>query len=199
MRRRWLVLAFLAGGAIAPHLVGGQSTLSGPDLGQTLRGGFVIFLRHGAAETGHRPTAVAELPAPGCHGVDRPLTERGLADVRAIGEAFRRLGLPVGKVLTSPACRAIETAWYAVGRVDGLEPDLLKPRSGEVTQALLAAAPVPGTNTLIVGHLSNAMAASELSPQEGEALIFAAGPGGRARLVARVPVDGWSALAPVSR
>lgn len=38
-----------------------------------------------------------------------------------------------------------------------------------------------------------------LSPQEGEALIFAAGPGGRARLVARVPVDGWSALAPVSR
>jgi phosphohistidine phosphatase SixA len=175
-----------------------QGPLRGAELRDALRrGGFVIFFRHGAAEASQQPGARDHLPAAlrDCYGVERPLTTRGVSEVRAVGAAFRALGLPVGQVLASPACRSIDTAWYAFGRVDGFEADLVQTRGAPATvRRLLGRPPAPGTNTVIVGHVSNTLAAVNVSPEEGEALVFAPGPGGEARLVARVPVDGWTAL-----
>jgi hypothetical protein len=165
-----------------------QGPLSGAELRDALRrGGFVIFFRHGAAEPSEQPGARDHLPAAlrDCQGVERPLTTRGVNEVRAVGAAFRALGLAVGPVLASPA----------FGRVDGFEPDLVQTRGAPATvRRLLGRPPAPGTNTVIVGHVSNTLAAVNMSPEEGEALVFAPGPGGEARLVARVPVDGWTAL-----
>ncbi len=48
---------------------------------------------------------------------DRRLTERGQSDAKRIGEEFRRLGLTVDLVVSSPAARAAETAQLA-----GLQP-----------------------------------------------------------------------------
>ncbi len=185
-------------GLLIPWPAGAQAPLAGRELGEALRrGGFVIFFRHGAADTSEQPGTLVALP-PGlrnCNGPQRPLTARGITEMRAVGAAFRVLGLPVGPVLASPACRSIETAWYAFGRVDGLEPELLQTRGAPATvRRLLATAPPPGTNAVVVGHVTNTLAAVDLSPEEGEALVFAPGPGGVARLVARVPVDGWSSL-----
>jgi hypothetical protein len=62
------------------------------------QGGFVIVFRHG--ETGRvsfdRPTAVM-----GDCSTQRNLDEVGRAQVRQLGEDFKALRIPVGKVLTS--------------------------------------------------------------------------------------------------
>jgi phosphohistidine phosphatase SixA len=46
-------------------------------------------------------------------GTQRILDERGRAEARRIGEAFRRRGIGVGRVLSSRWCRALETASLA--------------------------------------------------------------------------------------
>jgi broad specificity phosphatase PhoE len=51
------------------------------------------------------------------------LTEVGQAQARAIGAAFWTADIPVGKVLGSGLCRAIETGRLAFGRVE--VPDAL--------------------------------------------------------------------------
>jgi len=124
--------------------------------------------------------------------------------MRAVGEAYRALAAPLGRVLSSPACRCIETAWYASGRAE-VTPDLMGLWGATVTEAesaeraaalrrMLATQPAPGTNTVIAAHISNILAAASLSLEEGEALIFR--PDGRSgfRLVARVKGDRWREL-----
>jgi len=102
-----------------------------------------------------------------------------VAEMRAVGEAYRALAAPVGRVMSSPACRCIETAWYAFGRAE-VTPDLMGLWGATVTEAenaeraaalrrMLAARPAPGLNTVIAAHISNILA-----------------PASRSRLVARV-------------
>ena len=87
--------------------------LVGAELVDALRdGGHVLYLRH--AETPEDGT-----DQPGSIGDcsrQRLLTDAGRADARAIGEAVRALGVPVGAVLASPYCRTVETAELAFGR-----------------------------------------------------------------------------------
>src|SRR6202035_2867623 len=45
----------------------------------------------------------------------RNLTDRGRDHSRALGEAIRSLGIPIGAVLASPMCRTMETATLAFG------------------------------------------------------------------------------------
>src|SRR5262245_24244372 len=153
-------------GPLFPLWAGAQRPLTGSELLDALRqGGFVIFFRHGAAETSERLVTLDALPPAlrDCHAAQRPLTERGVTEMRAVGAAFRALGVPVGQVLASPTCRTVETAWYAFGRVDGFEPDLMQmPGAPETVRRLLTTPPKPGTNTVIVGHISNALAVTRL-------------------------------------
>ena len=48
----------------------------------------------------------------------RPLTDKGRAEAREIGAAFRELKIPVARVLASPRCRTMETAMLAFGRAE---------------------------------------------------------------------------------
>jgi hypothetical protein len=207
--RSAVVLTRLLTGALLLLLVTGEaagadSPLSGRTLREALRqGGHIIYLRHASAVTGQRPSAVSALPGQfrDCRAPERPLTEAGVAQMRAVREAYRGLGIPVGRVLSSPACRCIETAWYAFGRVE-VTPDLMGLWGATVTEAekaeraaalrrMLSTPPAPGTNTVIAAHISNILAAASLSLEEGEALIFRPdGPEGF-RLVARVQGDRW--------
>lgn len=178
-------------------------------LGEALRrGGYVLFVRHGQAITGHRPQAVIELPFEfrDCRAPARPLTETGVAQMRALGEAVRRLGVAIGRVLASPACRCIETAWYAFGRTE-VEPALMGLWGSDVAEEdkrtrtaalrrLLATPPGQGTNTVLSAHVSNILAAANLSLAEGETLVFEPDGRGGFRLVGRVTADGWRALGP---
>ena len=43
--------------------------------------------------------------------------------MKAVGESFKKLQIPVGQVQSSPVCRCIESAWLAFEKVE-IEPDL---------------------------------------------------------------------------
>lgn len=59
---------------------------------------------------------------PGQKDYDRPLNDRGTRDAPAMGECMRERGFDVDLVVSSPAVRALSTA-YAVCDVLGLNPD----------------------------------------------------------------------------
>jgi broad specificity phosphatase PhoE len=80
--------------------------------------GSVVILRHSYAPgTFDPPTARLD----DC-STQRNLDETGRAQARAVGEAFRREGITVGSVLSSPRCRCLDTARLAFGRAESWEP-----------------------------------------------------------------------------
>jgi phosphohistidine phosphatase SixA len=76
-------------------------------------GGHVALIRHAATGPG--------LGDPKGYRLDdcstqRNLSEEGRAQARRLGERFRREGVAVGKVYTSPWCRCRDTAMEAFGK-----------------------------------------------------------------------------------
>lgn len=140
--------------------------------------------------------------------LERQLDEQGQASARAMGEAIRRLKIPIGAVLSSPTYRALETikltkfgppaTFTELGQAEqGMSADNSGTRAAWL-KAKTAEHPTTGTNTLIVTHFPNI---AEAFPQEsdrlaeGEALVLRPGKGERASLVARVKMDEWVSLA----
>jgi broad specificity phosphatase PhoE len=80
--------------------------------------GSAVVLRHSFAPGGFDP--------PGARlddcSTQRNLDERGRAQAQRIGEAFRRHGVAVGTVLSSPRCRCLDTGRLAFGRADSWDP-----------------------------------------------------------------------------
>lgn len=73
--------------------------------------GSVVVMRHSYAPgTFDPPTAKLD----DC-STQRNLDERGRAQARHVGEAFRRHGIAVGTILSSPRCRCLDTARLAFG------------------------------------------------------------------------------------
>src|SRR6266545_1285107 len=114
---RWLLRAALALALSTPAAALAQQVsappLRGPELLAALRaGGYVLYFRHADTDHGQndeRMTSVEDCTT------QRNLTDRGRAHARAIGEAIRTLGIPIGAVLASPLCRTVETAMLAFG------------------------------------------------------------------------------------
>jgi broad specificity phosphatase PhoE len=80
--------------------------------------GSVVVLRHSYAPGAFDPpTARLDDCA-----TQRNLDERGRAQARRVGEAFREHGITVGPVLSSPRCRCLDTARLAFGRVEAWGP-----------------------------------------------------------------------------
>jgi phosphohistidine phosphatase len=88
---------------------------------------------------------------------ERPLSELGRQQARALGEAFHRLGLRVGAVVTSPLVRAEQTAaeFHAGAGPEGREPeacDLLAQGVGKKRKLAKFLAGIEVENLVIVGH-----------------------------------------------
>lgn len=67
-------------------------------------------------------------------------------------------------------------------------------RGARAFRTLVGAAPDPGTNTLLVTHRPNildALGKDWFDAKEGEASIFKPPGGGKAALIARVPMADW--------
>lgn len=123
----------------------------------------------------------------------------GKDDATQMGNALRRLKIPIGEVLSSPTYRALETARYAKLPDPRTAPELGE--NGASMQGVTAAQAEwlrnhvkefpKGTNTLLVTHYPNLKAAF---PQDaanlcdGEALIFGPDGKGGAILIARVKI-----------
>jgi phosphohistidine phosphatase SixA len=178
---------------------------SGNDLLSALRaGGHVILMRH-ASSPGTPPDATqAEVDNP---QRERQLDEAGRSSARDLGEALRRLGIPIGNVLSSPTYRALETV-----RLAGLGEPKTFPQLGDNGQSMIAdmsgrraawlkaratEPPAPGRNTIIVTHFPNI---TEAFPQaaaglaDGDAMILHPDGRGSAILVARLKIGDWSKL-----
>jgi phosphohistidine phosphatase SixA len=174
-------------------------------------GGYVLVFRHGATDDSQKdvyPFKFDDMTA------QRQLSEKGRSMARQLGEALKKLGVPIGEVYTSQLNRAVETGKLLggkdVARVDALtdsgagsssamaNPDGKNARIGRAVRDLVNAPPTAGLNNLAVTHKTNVADAfgKELADiREGEALVYKTSGAGPAVLIARVQVSEWIALA----
>jgi hypothetical protein len=171
-------------------------------------GGFVVVIRHGKTEAG---TAMSEDKSPldlaNCSD-QAMLSEAGREQARAIGKAFSSAGIPVGKVLASGYCRAIEMARLAFGRVETSDALLLPnfvpiagapvpppwPQRAATMKTMIATLPEPPTNTILITHFPNVKAALGVEIEFGDAVITKPDGQGAARLIARIFANEWPSL-----
>jgi phosphohistidine phosphatase SixA len=114
------------------------------------------------------------------------------------------LEIPIGRVLASPFCRALDTARLAFGKVnieaslenlETAENEAEREARIESLRRLLSAHPEAATNSVLAGHGFNISAAANVTIAEGEAAIFR--PEGEAgfTLVGTVNSSEWEELA----
>ncbi len=167
MRSRALGIVLRGGalslGLLAPTAAVAQPAtvppLAGVDLLAALRaGGHILYFYFRHADTDHSQVDQRGMRLEDCTA-QRNLTDRGREHSRALGEAMRSLGIPIGAILASPLCRTMETAALAFGtalrspavREGGpLSPG--SPGRFPALRELLSTPVAPGTNTVIVGH-----------------------------------------------
>jgi phosphohistidine phosphatase SixA len=165
-------------------------------------GGHVIFLRHAVTQ---REGADQVSAVMGDCATQRMLSEEGWRQARAIGEAFRRLRIPVGAVISSEYCRAWQTADLAFGRYSktaALNFEPAEDYSEAQEQAmrarvrpLLAAAPPGGRNTVLVGHDDPFEAATGVYPEPmGVAWVIRPGGPRGFTLLGQIKPEAWSRL-----
>jgi phosphohistidine phosphatase SixA len=137
-------------------------------------GGYVLVIRH-AMSPGSGDSVNFKLDD--CT-TQRNLSEEGRAQARRIGETLRAESVPIGRVLSSRWCRALETARLAFGRVEG-EPMLDQFYNAEerdqrtpAVRAIIASAPQGGTNLVLMTHQPNVTALTNLSVDEGEIVVM---------------------------
>ena len=205
-RRTFATLALAAGlwtllGGLAPS----SAAADDKQLAQALQaGGLVIVLRHGATSSDQKDVEPVDFDN---IAAQRNLNDKGKAAAVAFGNAFRQIGIPVGKVYTSRFNRAYETATLAGFKEIEKTPDLTYVQSApspdqyttnpEAFRKLLGTAPQPGTNTVLVTHTPNiidALGKDWNEVKEGEASIFRPA-NGNYTLVARVQMDDWPRIA----
>jgi len=154
-------------------------------------GGHVALIRHANAPPGYGGDP------PGFRLDDcktqRNLDEIGRQQARALGEAFRRHGVRVDRILSSPVCRCMDTAeLMAVGEVEksmALLPDRGEPRVRlQELKAIVSGWRGPGTLVLV----THGFTISPLLPtylEQAETLVLKPGTASEAvaDIVGRIP------------
>jgi phosphohistidine phosphatase SixA len=179
--------------------------LSGSTLVTALRqGGYVLLMRHTSSPNATPDKTTAD---PENVTLERQLDQVGRDTARAMGEAIKKLSIPIGDVLSSPTYRALETVRLAsLGRAQtfpelgdgGQSMQAVKDASAAWLRNKVFEAPPGGTDTVIVTHMPNIVAAFGLAANaivDGETMVFRPDGRGGAELVARVKVEEWPALA----
>jgi phosphohistidine phosphatase SixA len=169
--------------------------------GAMKEGGYVIVLRHGATNRDQADTDPLNFDNV---AKQRLLSEQGKRVATQVGAAFKKLGIPLGKVYTSKFNRAVETGKLISGgdvtpTADITEGGLVatpieNDRRAEALKRMAGIMPEAGKNTLIVTHKPNIMDAfgkDWFDVKEGEASIFKPDGSGKAVLVARPQAVDW--------
>ena len=168
-------------------------------------GGHVIVFRHGATHTDQADTDPLNITNV---AKQRQLNDQGRALARAIGEAMRKLNIPVGQVVTSQFNRAVETGTLlgfgaVTSTADITEGGLVvtpneNNRRAAAMKKLAATVPPAGANVVLVSHKPNIMDAfgkDWFDVREGEASIFKPDGNGGTKFVVRVQAAEWAKLA----
>lgn len=193
-----LVAIFVSSGARAQELTGAALVHA------LQKGGYVIVIRHAHAPA--TPPAQGQADAANV-AHERQLDPAGRSSVTAMGAAWKRLHIPVGRVWSSPTYRARQTVQLAE-----LPKPQLAPELGDRGQSMQAAGadqgawlrgkaseqPAAGTNTVIVTHLPNISAAfGDLAKDlgDGGALVFRPTRAKPPQRVGKVAIEDWPKLA----
>ena len=187
-------------GSTAPAVAAGDEQIA-----QALRaGGLVILVRHGATFPDHADTDPLNFDN---IAAQRNLNDKGKMLAKQFGDALRQAGVPVGKVYTSKYNRGYETAVLAGFKDVEKTADLTEGglvvspnennRRAEALRKMLTTAPKPGTNTILITHYPNIIAAlgkDWFDVKEGEGSIFRP-ENGSYTLVARLQMEDWPRIA----
>ena len=177
-----------------------EPALQGRGLVEALRrGGYVLYLRHTSTDFSKNDEAMTSYAD--CAS-QRNLTDRGRDEARAIARAIRELRIPISDVLASPYCRTMETARLAFGKATpsvAVRGGPAQPESADRYAALrrLLSTPVMGHTNLAIASHGNPFRAVAPPPylSEGEMAVIRPLGHGEFRVVARIPLAEWSALA----
>ncbi len=118
-------------------------------------GNKVIYLRHAATNANEIDTGRL-----GDRAGQRNLSPAGVAQAKALGNAFRTLNIPRGEILVSPVFRARDTGELAFGNEINVTMDLVADDYAgpnlramiDATRHLLRKIPPPGDNRILIGH-----------------------------------------------
>src|SRR3954447_23766677 len=138
-----------------PVVADASGTEREPLLSSLKNGGLILYFRHTSTDFGQNDDQMTGYED--C-ARQRNLTDQGRQEAREIGEAMRRLQLPIGDVLASPFCRTLETAQLIFGRgtrdpaVRGGPANTTDPERYRELRTLLSSPPRAGTDLAIVSH-----------------------------------------------
>ena len=168
-------------------------------------GGYTIYFRHAQTDWTQSDHIVRRGDWTSCDSTRvRQLSAEGRQTAIAVGQAIRELQIPIGRVLSSPYCRTVETArLMRIGPVTTTD-DVMNLRVAEYfggreaiverARALLSTPPEVGTNTVIVAHGNVAREATPVYPGEAEGIVVRAHGNGEFSVVSRVTPSQWAAL-----
>jgi phosphohistidine phosphatase SixA len=167
-----------------------SSAVADEALWQLMRGGGqVILMRHAVTTPGVGDPTGFKLDD--C-STQRNLTDAGREDARRVGAAFKARGVPVGRVLSSPWCRCLETARLAFATAEPWAPlsNLFDNRAGEAEQLrmlreLAGRRPTEG-NVLLVTHGSVVLPLTGLQPAPAELVVLTPEGSSRFRVAGRL-------------
>jgi hypothetical protein len=198
---RLCAIALLVAGTAFSHCNASAQTLAGASLVEHLRqGGYVLLMRHAHSPSEPPQKGVADAANA---NLERQLDATGRSSARAMGDAIRKLRIPVGAVLSSPTYRALETV-----RLAALGPAKTFTELGDGGQSMSADAvagqagwlrdrvserPMAGSNTVIVTQAAFGQVSANLT--DGEALVLHPNEHGNADLVAKIKIEDWPSLA----
>ncbi len=147
-------------------------------------GGYVLVMRHATTDPSQADQQPVDLKD--C-STQRNLTDIGRLNARGWGRVFRASDVPVGTVLASEYCRTRETAEYLGYPAWTSNAGLTMPvphnaeseaQQGRALKALASIEPASGTNTLLITHNVNLVAAfGSDAAQVGEADLIVLKPG----------------------
>jgi hypothetical protein len=169
------------------------------------KGGYVVVIRHGRTNESADTKDASPLDLSNCAG-QLMLNDVGKRQAQAIGDAFKKAEVPVGKVIASTYCRAMEMGRLAFGKAEPSDALLLEafvpapgtpvpppwPQRVEMMKELIATAPPAGTNAILITHFPNVKAALGVQIGFGDAAIVKPDGDGHATVVARITAKEWA-------
>lgn len=194
-----IVSVFLLFGNYAFADVETPETLSETALVQALKSGnHIIYMRHGLTTRKDKNRDKSLIDLTHCE-TQRNLTEAGKSQVKLIGSMVKSLNIPIGKVKSSPYCRAKDTAKAVFGDFDvddnlkfsiameNKESDML----GKYLLEAMLASHDEKRNTVFVGHTANLKDGLGIWPKPEGVMVILKKEGGKIIFKGMIKPDYW--------
>lgn len=171
------------------------------DLARARSGGLVLYVRHGATDNSRIDQP--ELDNYADCSRQRTLSPEGRRQAEQLGAAIRRAGWPVRRVLSSPLCRALDTARLAFGAAVETDPLLAytahltaaqRLAAGARTREWLGQAVPAGELRVVVAHGPNLSDLTDYFPPEAATVLFRPLAGGQFDYLGTLRIEQWESL-----